>query len=180
VNIIHKKLPNLPALSPQQIVDCDQSDAGCNGGNPPTAYEYVIGAGGMETNADYPYTANDGTCVFDKRKVYSTIASWKYACNYYEEETLRDVLVNYAPPSICVDAANWQDYQSGIMTGWECAWINTLDHCVQAVGYDISGSTPFWIVRNSWGTSWGESGYIRLQYGDNACGLTNEASTAQV
>jgi len=180
VVMIRKNMSNLPALSPQQIVDCDGSDGGCNGGNPPTAYEYVIGAGGMETNAEYPYTAQDGTCAFNKQKVVTTVSNWKYACNYWEEDTLRDVLVNYAPPSICVDAANWQDYQSGVMSGWECAWVNTLDHCVQAVGYDLTGSTPFWIVRNSWGTSWGESGYIRLQYGDNACGLTNEASTAQV
>jgi len=134
----------------------------------------------METNTAYPYTGQDGTCAFDKTKVIASIKSWKYACNYYQEDTLRGVLVNYAPPSICVDAANWQDYQSGIMTAWECAWINTLDHCVQAVGYDMTGSMPFWIVRNSWGTSWGEQGYIRLQYGDNTCGLTTEASTSTV
>jgi len=63
------------------------------------------------------------------------------------------------------------------MSGWQCAWINLLDHCVQAVGYDLTDSSnPFWIVRNSWGTDWGENGYIRLQYGDNTCGLTNEAT----
>jgi len=169
---------NMKPLAPQQIVDCDTSDAGCNGGNPPTAYEYVIGAGGMESNADYPYHAVDQQCAFNKQKVIANIADWKYACNYFEEDTLRTSLAQHAPPSICVDAANWQDYQSGVMTGWECAWINTLDHCVQAVGYDMTASTPFWIVRNSWGTGWGEQGYIRLEYGVNACGLTNEASTA--
>jgi len=169
---------SIPTLSPQQIVDCDGSDGGCGGGNPPTAYEYVISAGGMESNQDYPYTAQDGTCYFDRTKVAANILNWKYACNYYEESTLQDVLVNYAPPSICVDAANWQDYQSGVMTGWECAWVNLLDHCVQAVGYDMTANPPFWIVRNSWSTGWGENGYIRLEYGVNACGLTNEASTA--
>jgi len=168
----------LPTLSPQQIVDCDPSDAGCGGGNPPTAYEYVISAGGMESNSAYPYTAQDGNCAFDKSKVVTTISSWKYACGYWDETALQTILVNYAAPSICVDAANWQDYQSGIMTGWECAWVNVLDHCVQAVGYDTTGPTPFWIVRNSWSTSWGEQGYIRLQLGVNACGLTVEASTS--
>jgi len=168
----------IPALSPQQIVDCDGSDGGCNGGNPPTAYDYVVSAGGIESDADYPYTAEDGTCNFDKSKVVTTIKNWKYACGYWDEEALKTVLVNHAAPSICVDAANWQDYQSGIMTGWECAWVNTLDHCVQAVGYDMTGPTPFWIVRNSWSTGWGEKGYIRLEFGSNTCGLTNEASSA--
>jgi cathepsin F len=169
---------SMKPLSPQQIVDCDNSDGGCNGGNPPTAYEYVISAGGMEDNADYPYKAVNQNCQFNAAKVVAKIASWQYACSYWEESTLQSNLYNHAPPSICVDAANWQDYQGGVMTGWECAWVNMLDHCVQAVGYDLTASTPFWIVRNSWGTGWGENGYIRLEYGVNACGLTNEASSA--
>jgi len=96
-------------LSPQQIVDCDDSDAGCDGGNPPTAYAYVISAGGMERNSDYPYHAVDQNCAFNPAKVVAKISSWKYACNYWEEGVLQSNLFNHAPPSICVDAANWQD-----------------------------------------------------------------------
>jgi len=173
-----RNVTNMVPLSPQQIVDCDESDGGCNGGNPPTAYQYVIDAKGMDTNADYPYTAKDGSCNFNAQKVYAKITNWAYACNYWQEDILRASLVQNGAPSICVDAANWQDYVGGVMTGLECAWVNVLDHCVQAVGYDLTSSAPFWIVRNSWGTDWGEKGYIRLQYGDNACGLTNEASSA--
>jgi cathepsin F len=169
---------NMVPLSPQQIVDCDSYDGGCEGGNPPTAYQYVIEAKGMDTNADYPYTGVDGNCHFNAQKVYAKITNWAYACSYWQEDTLRASLVQNGAPSICVDAANWQDYVGGVMTGLECAWVNILDHCVQAVGYDMTASTPFWIVRNSWGTGWGENGYIRLEYGDNTCGLTNEASSA--
>jgi C1A family cysteine protease len=165
-------------LAPQQIVDCDTMDGGCNGGNPPTAFQYVISAGGMDREIDYPYHAVNQNCAFQSGKIYASISSWSYACSYYEEETLLNSLVQHGPPSICVDAANWQDYSSGVMTSWECAWINQLDHCVQAVGYDTSASTPYWIVRNSWGTSWGEKGFIRLQYGHDTCGLTHEASQA--
>jgi len=173
-----RNVSNMAPLSPQQIVDCDSYDDGCDGGNPPTAYQYVIEAKGMDTNADYPYTGTDGNCAFNANKVYAKITNWAYACNYWEEDTLRAALVQNGPPSICVDAANWQDYQSGVMTAYECAWVNMLDHCVQAVGYDMTASTPFWIVRNSWSTGWGENGYIRLEYGHNSCGLTNEASSA--
>jgi len=166
-------------VSEQQIVDCDSSDDGCNGGNPETAWQYIIGAGGLDSEASYPYTAEDGTCQFKKQDVVASVSSWKYACDEEDETTLQQNLL-LKPISICVDAEYWSDYTSGIMTGWECAWINELDHCVQLVGYDTTGSTPFWIVRNSWGPSWGENGYIRLQMWDNTCGLTNEATIPSV
>jgi len=164
-------------LAPQQIVDCDNSDDGCNGGNPYTAYEYVISAGGLDKESAYPYTGTDGSCAFKASAIGASISKWAYACDEEDEETLKTNVATVGPLSICVDAQNWQDYTGGVMTGWQCAWLNVLDHCVQAVGYDVTDSSnPFWIVRNSWGTDWGEVGYIRLQYGDNTCGLTNEAT----
>jgi len=165
-------------LAPQQIVDCDDSDSGCNGGNPETAYEYIHSAGGLEPEKDYPYTVVDGNCNFKKADVFATISNYKYATTTWDETTLKTNLATWAPLSICVDARYWQDYKSGIMTAFECDWIVELDHCVQAVGYDVSGSNPFWSVRNSWGTSWGEEGYIRLEYGYNSCGLTEQATSA--
>lgn len=73
------------------------------------------------------------------------------------------------PLSICLDAETWNSYSSGIMT--VCP-VKPIDHCVQAVGVDTGSG--YWKVRNSWGTSWGEKGYIRIQYGKNLCGLTND------
>jgi C1A family cysteine protease len=177
--ILYRGLTNetLPPLAPQQIVDCDTSDLGCSGGNPPTAYDYVKSAGGLDDEKDYPYTAQDGTCAFKSADVVAKITGYKYATDG-DESTMKDNLASWAPLSICVDARYWQDYTSGVMTEWQCDWIVQLDHCVQAVGYDTTASTPFWIVRNSWGTDWGENGYIRLQYGTNTCGLTQEATTA--
>jgi len=177
--ILSKGLTNttLPPLAPQQIVDCDTSDAGCDGGNPPTAYDYIISAGGLDGEKDYPYTAQDGTCSFKASAVVAKISNFKYATSG-DEDTMRDNLASWAPLSICVDARYWQDYTGGIMAEWQCDWVVQLDHCVQAVGYDTTASTPFWIVRNSWGTDWGEAGYIRLQYGANTCGLTDESTSA--
>lgn len=87
------------------------------------------------------------------------------ATNEEDEDTLKKSLATYGPLSICVDAEYWQDYAGGVMGAWQCAWINRLDHCVQLVGYNMDASTPYWLVRNSWGTDWGEKGYIRLGYG---------------
>jgi len=165
-------------LGPQQVVDCDDSDAGCDGGNPPTAYDYVISAGGMETEADYPYTAQDGTCSFKKDKVSVSIASWKYAADEDDEATMQANLISYGPLSICVDAEYWQDYSSGVMTSYDCCWWCQLDHCVQLVGYDTTASTPYYYVRNSWGTDWGINGYILLEMNKNTCGMTDEVTVS--
>jgi len=163
-------------LSPQQIVDCDSSDNGCGGGDPPTAYQYVMSAGGQETDADYPYTGEDGTCAFTKSEVYARVSSFDYACSNSDETQLLQNAYTYGPTSICVDASSWSDYQGGVMTAWECAWIDILDHCVQVVGWNLNAATPYWIVRNSWGSDWGEGGFIRLAYGQNTCGMAEEAT----
>jgi len=69
-----------------------------------------------------------------------------------------------------------QSYRSGVLSR-KCsgAW-KKLDHCVQLVGYDTTASTPYWKVKNSWGTGWGERGYIRLPMGENSCGIADEAT----
>jgi C1A family cysteine protease len=74
------------------------------------------------------------------------------------------------PLSVCLDASSWSSYTSGIMSS--CG--DSVDHCVQAVGVYPASTDGYWKVRNSWGTSWGESGYIRLAYGANTCDITND------
>jgi C1A family cysteine protease len=165
-----------PPLAPQEIVDCDTVDQGCNGGDPPTAYQFVMSEGGMEDESDYPYTAQDGTCAFQANLVKVTISNWQYATTNSDETTMQSNLASWGPLSICVDAEPWQDYTGGVLMASDCS--NQLDHCVQLVGYDMTQSTPFWIVRNSWGTDWGENGYIRLQYGQDTCGCADEATSA--
>jgi len=166
----------LAPLSVQEIVDCDTTDDGCDGGDPPTAYAFVMQEGGLEDDSDYPYTAQDGTCNFQASDVKVTITNWQYATTNSNEQTMQGNLVNWGPLSICVDAEPWQDYTGGIMMASDCS--NQLDHCVQLVGYDMTNATPFWIVRNSWGTDWGENGYIRLQYVQDTCGCADEATSA--
>lgn len=75
------------------------------------------------------------------------------------------------PLSICLDAETWDSYSGGIMT--VCPSRN-IDHCVQAVGVLVADKDGYWKVRNSWGVTWGEKGFIRITYGSDACGLTND------
>jgi len=162
-------------LAPQQIVDCDKNDGGCNGGDTPTAYEYVIKAGGQDTEASYPYHAVNQACQFKPADVEVKITSYKRITG---EANMLDATATVSPLSICVDAAQWQFYNSGVMTPSQCG--TSLDHCVQIAGYDTSANPPYWNVRNSWGTDWGMAGFIRLEYGHNTCGLADEATTAVV
>jgi len=167
-------------LSPQQVVDCDDSDMGCEGGDPPTAFEYIISAGGLDSESSYPYIGEDENCQFKSNDVAAKITSWQYATTWYSETTLQQNLVGWGPLSICVDAESWQDYTKGVMTWEECAWVNILDHCVQLVGYNSTAASPYWIVRNSWGTDWGVNGYIYLQMWEDTCGISHEATCAIV
>jgi len=165
-------------LSVQEIVDCDTTDSGCSGGWPYDAYQFVISEGGLETDANYPYTAQNGNCNFQANLVAVTISSWKYATTNSDETTLQANLVGWGPLSVCVDAEPWQDYTGGVMMAADCG--SSIDHCVQLVGYDMTQSTPFWIVRNSWGTDWGENGYIRLQYGQDTCAVADVATSSVI
>jgi cathepsin F len=174
----------LPSLGPQQYVDCDTTDLGCNGGATQNAYNYVIRAGGQESAADYPYTAVGGTCKFSTSKVAARISAWNYAiarctsntCNSQNEAGLWNIIQTSGPMSICINASPWQTYKSGIMTSGCANGYNNENHCAQLVGYGVSNGQKYWLVRNQWGTYWGESGYIRLAFGSNMCGLANEVT----
>lgn len=86
-----------------------------------------------------------------------------------DEATMASYVQSTGPLSICVDADSWDSYTSGIMS--TCPSRN-IDHCVQAVG--VATKDGYWKVRNSWGATWGEKGYIRIAYGKNNCGLNND------
>jgi hypothetical protein len=162
-------------LAPQQIVSCDGGD-GCQGGFPEQAYRYVKHTGGIVEEASYKYTSGttgeSGECKVDIAEAVVTVR------DYYSitgEGAMATYVQSNGPLNICIDANNWQTYTGGIMA--TCG--KQLDHCVQVVGVkaDIGG---YWKVRNSWGTDWGESGYIRLLYGHDVCGITQEPSYTTV
>jgi len=174
----------LVSLSPQQIVDCDKGrgDEGCNGGDTPTAYQYVISAGGMDTMKNYPYTGEDDTCNFQQAGVAAKISGFTYITTTKNETEMMEKLVLKGPLSICVDASTWQFYLGGAISNL-CG--EDLDHCVMITGFndyvDLFGySIPVWLIRNSWGSDWGESGYLYVERGQNLCGVADEVTIPTV
>jgi C1A family cysteine protease len=160
-------------LSPEQIVQCDTTSYGCNGGWTENAYSYVKKAGGIETEATYPYTSYQGTtgrCSSDSSNFVATVSGYTTLTS---ESAMATYVQGTGPLSVCVDASSWNSYTGGIMS--VCG--KSVNHCVQAVGVDVDS---YWKVRNSWGASWGESGFIRLSYGKNTCAIANDPTYATV
>jgi hypothetical protein len=165
---------SLVSLAPQQIVDCDKTCDGCNGGWTYLAYQYVETAGGLEPETDYPYTGVNGKCTFNSADVAAKISAWQYISQSASGET---AMYNYvgatAPLSVCVDASTWQYYNGGVLK--TCG--NDIDHCVQITGYNVMSGDNVWIVRNSWGTDWGVNGFIYVLRGSNLCAIADVATT---
>merc|ERR1712224_318431 len=112
---------------------------------------------------------------------YATPACTSGACANQDLDKLAAALEE-TPVSVCVNAGAWNDYTGGVLTSAACGSMaaDEQDHCVQAVGFNATASTPYWIVRNSWATTWGEDGYIRLEMSKNTCGLADDATIPEV
>jgi hypothetical protein len=161
---------SLPNLSEQQLVDCSGStgNQGCNGGMPDRALNYLKGAGSCSTSS-YPYTAKGGQC---KASSCGDKAKTSGPKNAKGEPTLENLL-NQQPVSVAIDALSaFQRYKSGIFTG-PCS-SSSINHAVTAIGYNSQA----WIVRNSWGGSWGDNGYIQMKRGQNICNINNYLTVA--
>jgi len=157
-------------LSMQQIVDCDKTSDGCDGGWTQHAYQYVISAGGLDSYASYPYTARDGGCDVKRNDIRAKVRSWGYV-GQHNEGVMRSHIISNGPLSVCVDASSWQFYSGGVIVN--CG--QSIDHCVQVTGYTANfQGKEAWIVRNSWGRSWGYDGYLYVEFGHNVCAISDE------
>jgi cathepsin L len=168
---------SLVSLSEQELVDCDTGNYGCGGGWPIDAMAWVIKNNGIDTESSYPYTAKDGSCKKSSGTVGGHIRSYKQV-SYGSESSLETTTVS-GVVSVCIDASHYsfQLYSGGVYNEPNCSSRN-LDHAVLVVGYQNSG-TPYWIVKNSWGTGWGDKGYIYMTKGqNNQCGIASAAVQA--
>jgi KDEL-tailed cysteine endopeptidase len=146
----------LVTLSEQEVVDCSHAagNQGCNGGWPELTLTFIQ-EHGLTSESQYPYTARDGVCRTATPVV--RINGW-HAVAVTEAALLAAVAKQ--PVVAVVDASGaFQSYRGGVLTSMMGSQGN---HCVTIVGYGTYGSTPYWLAKNSWGTTWGESGYIRM------------------
>jgi C1A family cysteine protease len=165
------KYGTLLSFSEQQLVACDTTDSGCNGGLMDSAFKWIQGNSGICLESDYPYASSSGTspaCQTTCSVVANTApTTWTDVA-----QTDADLVsaVAQQPVSVAIQANQvaFQLYSSGVLTG-RCG--TNLDHGVLAVGYGTDASAgDYWKVKNSWGATWGESGYIRMQRGKDQTG----------
>jgi C1A family cysteine protease len=168
----------LISLSEQQLVDCSRryGNLGCNGGLMDSAFEYAIDTG-MCSESAYPYTASVGTCHTCTTVTKIVKCSDVQANN---QVALKEA-VTKGPVSIAIEAdtAIFQSYSKGVITSASCG--TNLDHGVLIVGYGIQDNIKYWLVKNSWGTSWGDQGYVKIERSDKTndpgiCGVAMQPS----
>lgn len=166
----------LAQLSVQQVLDCSIQNEGCNGGSPVRALNWLKQTRvKLVPQSEYPYKAKTGICHFFSQS-HGGVAVKNFTAHDFsgQEEAMMGQLVERGPLAAIVDAVSWQDYLGGIIQH-HCSsqWSN---HAVLIVGYDASGDIPYWIVQNSWGTTWGNEGYVYLKIGGNICGIADSVA----
>lgn len=169
------KTRQLVSLSEQELVDCVTDNRGCNGGLMELAFAYMHKVGGVTADITYPYLALNGRC--NPAKVNAPVVKIDgYEMVPKNDEVALTKAVASQPVSVAIDASgiDFQFYSEGVFTG-ECGI--DFNHAVTAVGYgETQDGTKYWIIKNSWGTQWGEKGYIRMQRDVNLCGIAEDAS----
>jgi C1A family cysteine protease len=177
-----------PILSPEMIIDCDGThdcDGKTSGGIYTQAWDWLKSEGGISSLSAYPITCCDetedpkiGTCPATREHEVKVTG---YSKGPQNEDDLAAAIATQGPFSIAVAADAWQTWKGGsdgkaVMT--DCP--GDVDHAVSIIGFDKTADTPYWMVRNQWGTSWGDEGYIYLAYGNNTCQLTTLPAIAEV
>ncbi|CAN4084195.1 unnamed protein product [Withania somnifera] len=175
------KTGKLISLSEQELVDCDVQgeDQGCSGGLLDTAFEFIVKNKGLTTESNYPYEGADGVCNKKKSAVSAAKITGYEDVPANNEKALLQAVANQ-PVSVAIDGSSFdfQFYSSGVFSGSCSTWLN---HAVTAVGYGAtSDGTKYWIIKNSWGSKWGDNGYIHMKRDvdekEGLCGLAMKAS----
>ncbi|KAI9086127.1 hypothetical protein K1719_031848 [Acacia pycnantha] len=159
----------LPNLSEQQLISCDTNNGGCNGGIHFEALQYVLKNGGIATERDYPYNASNGVCNYtlETNNKFATIDGYNYWWNSSIPENSLFCAVAKQPISVSFSAdQDFMSYKSGIFDGANFTSYVPCghNHAMLIVGYGSLGvDKDYWTVKNSWGTSWGQCGYVLIK-----------------
>ncbi|XP_053717727.1 cathepsin S-like [Synchiropus splendidus] len=163
----------LVPLSPQNLVDCSSAfgNNGCNGGFMTNAFEYVIQNQGIDSDKAYPYVARHGRCRY-KPKYCAANCSDYAVLPKGDEHILKMAVAEIGPISVAIDASKhkFHFYRRGVYRDHTCT--HRVNHGVLVVGYGTERGEDYWLVKNSWGTKYGEKGYVRMARNHNdQCGI---------
>lgn len=158
---------NLVSLSEQQLIDCTTYlNFGCDGGYLDETIPYIA-ENGLQSESSYPYTATDGTCRYDSSQVVTKVSTYH---SISDEESLLEAVATQGPVAAAIDATYITFYDSGVYSSSQCS-ADELNHGVLIVGYGTENGQDYWLIKNSWGSSWGDAGYFKLLRGTNECGV---------
>ena len=173
---------NLVSLSEEQLVDCSKryGNLGCNGGLMDNAFQYAID-NGMCVESDYPYTASAGSSGSCQSTCDPEVTVKDCADVPANNQLALKEAVSFGPVSIAIEADQriFQSYSSGVITSSTCG--TELDHGVLIVGYGTENGVDYWLVKNSWSTTWGDEGYVKIERSDSTndigiCGIAAQPS----
>ncbi len=169
----------LVSLSEQNLIDCSKKEGnnGCKGGLMDRAFLYIEKNNGIDTESSYPYQAHDELCRFKASAVGATLTSYK-DIERGSDTALTQAIQQIGPISVAMDASlqSFHFYKRGVYSDSKCS-STKLDHGVLAVGYGTNEGEDYYLVKNSWGSSWGLEGYFMIKRGlGNMCGLATQAS----
>lgn len=166
---------SLEKFAEQQQIDCSRKSFGCDGGIRGASIQEMADNGTKaERESDYGhYLARDSTCKYDASKGLQGVSRAAYIKG--EPQYVKASLAKYGTLAVGIDASPIQYYRSGIFTS---ACTGRRNHAVNIVGYGVEGGQEYWIMRNSWGTGFGEHGYFRLPTGVNQCNVESDVVAA--
>ncbi|XP_030043739.1 cathepsin K [Microcaecilia unicolor] len=174
---LKRKTGKLVPLSPQNLVDCDMDNSGCGGGYMTNAFGYVRDNKGIDSAEAYPYIGEIESCLYNPTGKAATCRGFKEVPRG-NEKALKRAVARVGPVAIGIDASlpSFHFYSKGVYYDSNCN-AEDINHAVLVVGYGQRMGTKHWIVKNSWGESWGNKGYVLMARNkDNACGIANLAS----
>ncbi|XP_058793261.1 cathepsin L-like [Phymastichus coffea] len=171
----------LVSLSEQNLLDCsdDYGNDGCSGGLVDSSFNYIKDNKGIDTEKTYPYKARQGQCHYDPHNRGAEDVGYVHIRSG-DEQQLTEAVATIGPIAVAMDASHFsfQNYRSGIYYEPKCKNQNDyLDHAVLIVGYGTTeNGINYWLVKNSWGHSWGENGYFKIPRNkNNHCGIATDA-----
>lgn len=167
-------------LSEQQVIDCNRKNYGCEGGYPSRGFDYVR-ENGIVKEVYYPYRAKQQSCFANRQNHQPRLkVRGNGKIPYGNERYMKTLLAKLGPVAVAVDAHLWGflHYKSGVYDDASCSQ-RKVNHAVIVVGYGTENGKDFWLIKNSWGSTWGLGGYMKLARNkNNMCGIASLGSYA--